>query len=156
MDSDGRWKQGEKEGSKGKSNGGSKRKSNGGTTSKSKVGQQEAGQRRQEEHGQMRQGEQEQNSEQSKQGNQVRFGEEEQLRETRAKKTDEPAITGRLAEVRTGRGSTGLVRGEMRGVGRTRPAGKVTGRVMEEMVNMKGKEEKEELEEKEHSRPRTW
>ena len=30
MDSDGRWKQGGKEGSKGKSNGGSKRKSNGG------------------------------------------------------------------------------------------------------------------------------
>ena len=115
-------------------------------------GQQEAGQRRQEEHGQMRQGEQEQNSKQSKQGNQVRFGEEEQLRETRAKKTDEPEITGRLAEVRTGRGSAGLVRGEMRGVGRTRPAGKAKEMVMEERVNMKGEEE--ELEEKENSKRR--
>ena len=44
--------------------------------------------------------------------------------------------------------------GEMRGVGRTRPAGKAKERVMEERVNMKGKEE--ELEAKEHSRSRTW
>ena len=49
--------------------------------------------------------------EQGKQGKQVRFGEEEQLRETRAKRTDEPEVTGGLAEVRTGRGSAGLVRG---------------------------------------------
>ena len=43
--------------------------------------------------------------------------------------------------------------GEMRGVGRTRP-GKAKERVTEERVNMKAKEE--ELEGKEHSRPRTW
>ena len=49
--------------------------------------------------------------EQSKQGKQVRFGEEEKLGETRAKRTDEPEVTGKLAEVRTGRGSSGFVRG---------------------------------------------
>ena len=42
----------------------------------------------------------------------------------------------------------------MRGVGRTRPTGKAKERVTEERVNMKAKEE--ELEEKEHSRSRTW
>ena len=49
--------------------------------------------------------------EQSKQGKQVSFGEEEQLRETRAKSIDEPEVMGRLAEVRTGRGSSSFVRG---------------------------------------------
>ena len=47
-----------------------------------------------------------------KQGKKVRFfGEEEPLEETRAESTDEPEVTGRLVEVRTGRGSAGLVRG---------------------------------------------
>ena len=60
-----------------------------------------------------RQGEQGQSTalEQSKQGKQVRFGEEEQLGETRAESTDEPEVTGRTTEVRTGRGSAGLIRG---------------------------------------------
>ena len=68
---------------------------------------------RRDEQEQWRQGEQGQRpgKEQSKQGKQVRFGEEEQLRETRAKSTDESEVMGRLAEVRTGRGSSGLVRG---------------------------------------------
>ena len=62
-----------------------------------------------EEQQQWRQGEQGQNpgQEQSKQRKQVRFGEDEQLWETRAESTDEPKVTGRLAEVRTGRGSAG-------------------------------------------------
>ena len=63
-------------------------------------------------------------------------------------------MTGRLAEVRTGRGSAGLVRGEMRGVGRTRPTGKAKERVTEERVSMKAKEEA--LEGKEQSRLRIW
>ena len=70
-------------------------------------------QRRQDEQDQRRQGEQGRNlgQEQSKQGKEVRFGEDEQLEETRAESTDELEVTGRLAEVRTGRGSAGLVRG---------------------------------------------
>ena len=45
------------------------------------------------------------------QGKKVRFGgEEEPLEGTRAESTDEPEVTGRLVEVRTGRGSAGLVR----------------------------------------------
>ena len=76
------------------------------------------------------------------QGKKVRFGEEEEpLEETRAESTGEPEVTGRLVEVRTGRGRTGLVRGEMRGIGRTSPAEKAKGRVMEEKANMKAKEE---------------
>ena len=61
---------------------------------------------------QRRHGEQEQNTgqEQGKQGKHVRFGQEEQLEETKAESTDEPEVTGRLAEMRTGRGSSGLVR----------------------------------------------
>ena len=109
--------------------------------------QQEKEQRRQREQGQHP------GQEQGKQGKQVGFGEEEHSRETRAKSTDELEVMGRSAEVRAGRGSSGLVRGEMRGVGRTRP-GKAKERVMEERVNMKAKEE--ELEGKEHSRSRTW
>ena len=77
-------------------------------------------QRRQEE--ERRQGEQEEQrrqeeqgqhpgQEQSKQGKRMGFGEEEQLREKRAKSTEEPEVMGRLAEARTGRGSSGLVRG---------------------------------------------
>ena len=58
-------------------------------------------------------GEQEQNTgqEQGKQDKHVRFGQEEQQEETKAESTDEPEVTGRLAEVRTGRGSSDLVRG---------------------------------------------
>ena len=40
----------------------------------------------------------------------MRFGEEEQLEETRGENADEPEVTGTLAEVRTGRGSAGLAR----------------------------------------------
>ena len=60
-----------------------------------------------------RQGEQGQHprQEQSKQGEQVGFGDEEQSRETQAKSLDEPEVMGSLAEVRTGRRSSGLVRG---------------------------------------------
>ena len=54
-------------------------------------------------------------------------------RETRAGSADEPEVTGGLAEIRTGRGSAGLIRGEMRGVGQTRPAEKAKERVMEGM-----------------------
>ena len=45
-------------------------------------------------------------------GKKVRFGEEEPLEETRAQSTDGLEVTGGLAEVRTGRGSSGSVRGE--------------------------------------------
>ena len=55
-------------------------------------------------------GEQEQNTGQE-QGKHVRFGQEEQQEETKAESTDEPEVTGKLAEMRTGRGSAGLVRG---------------------------------------------
>ena len=73
--------------------------------------QEEQGEQRREEQEQRRQEKQEQNSEQE-QGKKVRFGEEEQpLEETRAESTDEPEVTGRLVEVRTGRGSAGLLRG---------------------------------------------
>ena len=41
----------------------------------------------------------------------VRFGEEEELEETRTENADELEVTGRTTEVRTGRGSAGLVRG---------------------------------------------
>ena len=53
----------------------------------------------------------EQGQEQSKQGKQVRFGEEQQLGKTRAANAGEPEVMGRTIEVRTGRGSAGLVRG---------------------------------------------
>ena len=49
--------------------------------------------------------------EQSKQGKQVRFGEEQQLEKTGAENVGEPEVMGRTTEVRTGRGSAGLVRG---------------------------------------------
>ena len=90
--------------------------------------------------------------ESDKQSNQVRFGQEDQLKEARAESTDEPEVTGRLAEVRTGRGSSGLVRGEMRGNGRTRSAGKAKDRVIGEKA---ATEAKEELEAKEDSSSRT-
>ena len=65
---------------------------------------------RREEQEQRRQEEQEQIPGQE-QGKKVRFGEEEPLEKTRAESTDEPEVLGRLAEVRTGRGNRGLVRG---------------------------------------------
>ena len=66
--------------------------------------------RGQQEEEQRRQGKQGQHpgQEESKQDKQVDLGDEEQAR---AKSTDEPEAMGRLAEVRTGRGSAGLVRG---------------------------------------------
>ena len=68
---------------------------------------------RRDEQEQWRQGEQGQHpgQEQSKQGKQVRFGEEEQLGKTEAENAGEPEVMGRTTEVRTGRGSAGLVRG---------------------------------------------
>ena len=82
-----------------------------------------------------------QGQEQSKQGKQVRFDEEEELEKTGAENAGEPEVMGRTTEVRTGRGSTGLVRGEMRGAARTRPTGKAKERATEERENMKAKEE---------------
>ena len=66
--------------------------------------------RRQQEEEQIRQGRQGQHpgQEESKQDKQVDLGDEEQAR---AESTDEPEVMGRTIEVRTGRGSTGLVRG---------------------------------------------
>ena len=55
-------------------------------------------------------GKQEQNTGQEP-GNHVRFDQEEQQEETEAESTDEPEVTGRLAEMRTGRGSSAFVRG---------------------------------------------
>ena len=78
--------------------------------------------------------------EQSKQGKQVRFGEEQQLGKTGAENAGEPEVMDRTTEIRTGRGSTGLVRGEMRDAGRTRPA-KEKEKGMEEKVSTKAKEE---------------
>ena len=49
--------------------------------------------------------------EQSKQGKQVRFDEEEELEKTGAENAGEPEVMGRTTEVRTGRRSTGPVRG---------------------------------------------
>ena len=69
-------------------------------------------QRRRGEQEQRRQAEQGQHTkqEQSKQGKQVRFGEEQQLGKTGAENAGEPEVMGRTTEVRTGRGSAGLVR----------------------------------------------
>ena len=52
-----------------------------------------------------------QGQEQSKQGKQVRFGDEQQLGKTGAENAGEPEVVGRTTEVRTGRGSAGLARG---------------------------------------------
>ena len=100
---------------------------------------------RSKEQGQRGQGEQGQSSEQEQgqQGKQVRFGQEEQQGEMRAESTDEPEVTSTPVEVRTGRGSTGLVRG---GDGRhlawrTSPTEKAKGRAMEEKASMEAKEE---------------
>ena len=49
--------------------------------------------------------------EQGKKDKQVHFGKEEQTEKTQAESTDELEMTGRLVEMRTGRGSSGLVRG---------------------------------------------
>ena len=66
--------------------------------------------KQQEQRRQAKQGEKTE-QEQSKQGKQVRFGEEQQLGKTGAENAGEPEVMGRTIEVRTGRGSTGLVRG---------------------------------------------
>ena len=52
-----------------------------------------------------------QGQEQSKQGKHVRFGDEQQLGKTGAENAGEPEVMRKTTEVRTGRGSTGLVRG---------------------------------------------
>ena len=49
--------------------------------------------------------------EQSKQGKQERFDEKQQLGKTGVENASEPEVMGRTTELRTGRGSTGLVRG---------------------------------------------
>ena len=69
--------------------------------------------RRQQEEEQRRQRKQGQHpgQEESKQGKQVRFGEEQQLGKTGAENAGEPEVMGRTTEVRTGRGSAGLARG---------------------------------------------
>ena len=46
------------------------------------------------------------------QSKKVRFGKEEQPEETLAWNTDKPEVKGGFAEVKTGRGSAGFVRGE--------------------------------------------
>ena len=61
--------------------------------------------------GAKRQQQHEEQRRQVKQGLQVRFGGDEQFEDTRAESTDEQKVTDGLAEVRTGRGSAGLVRG---------------------------------------------
>ena len=52
----------------------------------------------------------ERREEQSKQGKQVCFGQEQQLGKTGAENAGEPEVMGGTTEVRTGRGSAGLVR----------------------------------------------
>ena len=49
--------------------------------------------------------------EQGKKDTQLHFGEEEQTEKTQAESIDEHEMTSKLAEVRTGRGSVGLVQG---------------------------------------------
>ena len=66
--------------------------------------------KQQEQRRQAKQGEKTE-QEQSKQGKQVRFGEEQQLGKTEAENAGEPEVMGRTTELRTGRGSAGLVRG---------------------------------------------
>ena len=66
--------------------------------------------KQQEQRRQAKQGEKTE-QEQSKQGKQVRFDEEQQLGKTGPENAGEPEVMGRTTELRTGRGSTGLVRG---------------------------------------------
>ena len=68
------------------------------------------GRRRDEEQGQST------GQEQGKKDKQVHFGEEEQTEKTQAESIDEYEMMSRLAEVRAGRGSVGLVQGELRNV----------------------------------------
>ena len=69
------------------------------------------------------------------------IAEEEQLQEMRAQSTDEQDVMSGFEEVRTDRRSAGLARGEMRGVGRTRPAGKAKAKGAEERENTEAKED---------------
>ena len=105
------------------------------------------------EQGQRRQEEQRQNTkeEQGKKGKQLRFGEEEETKETQAESTDEQKGWVGRQRYRQAEEVLASSKGEMKGVGRTRP-GKAKERVTEERVNMKAKEE---LEAKEDSRSRT-
>ena len=70
----------------------------------------------------------------------VRFGEEEQTEEFRMKSTDQRNMMNGLGEVRTGRASAGLVRGEMSSVGRTGPPEKAEEKVTWRKENMGAKE----------------
>ena len=101
-------------------------------------------------------GEQEQNTgrEQGKQGKHVRFGQEEQQEETKAESTDEPEVTGRLADTITGRGMAGLVREGDERCHADETSRKGKGKGNGGKGEHEGKEE--ELERKEHSWSRTW
>ena len=83
--------------------------------------------RKDEEQEQRRQAEQGQ--EQSKQGEHMRFGEEQQLGRTEAENAGELEVMGRMTEVRTGRGRVGLVPGrdESCGLNETSRKGKGKG-----------------------------
>ena len=70
--------------------------------------EQEEEQQRQEQQEEERRKEQEQRRQEEQEEEQRR---QEEQRKTRAESTDEPEVTSRPVEVRTGRGSTGLVRG---------------------------------------------
>ena len=72
----------------------------------------------------------------------MRFGEEEHLEETRAKSTDETEVTGRVAEVKTGRGSASLVQGGVDGHG-TRHVVNARLKDMEEKENREERETRE-------------
>ena len=74
----------------------------------------------------------------------------DQQEETRAQGTDEREETSGPEEVRTGRGSAGLVGGGMRGVRRTRPVEQEKEKAMEEKENT---EKKEDSEAKERNSP---
>ena len=91
----------------------------------------------------------------SKQEKRVRVGDEEQSEETRAESTDEPEVTGRLVEVRTGPGSAGLVRGGDERHLADESSRKGKGKGNGEKASMKAKEEREAKEHNRSSRSRT-
>ena len=84
--------------------------------------------------------EQRQNTEQEqgKKGKQVRFGEEEETKETQAESTDEQNVRVGRQRYRQAEEVLGSSKGEMKGVGRTRP-GKAKERVTEERCEHEGK-----------------
>ena len=72
----------------------------------------------------------------------------------REQSTDVPDATSGLDEARTGRGNTGLVRGEERVVRQTRPGGKGKEKGTEEKENMEAREVSGAKEQTKHSRAR--